>query len=98
MAENRRVEAAAERLRDTLHTAKKGGFYRHAWYAYMHRSDIEVLVENILGPEPLRDCYCDMPVLAVKDRALVRPLMCGTCGGRVHLRAGPKRYELREAT
>lgn len=45
------VEDAAERLRAVLEEAKASGSYRHGWYAYMARWDIETLIDHVLGPE-----------------------------------------------
>ena len=42
----------AARLRVRLQEAKNGNYYRSGWYAYMDRTDIEALIEHVLGPVP----------------------------------------------
>jgi hypothetical protein len=46
---------AAERIRETLLKAMEEKHYKDAWYAYVRRTDVETLVEAVLGPYPVEE-------------------------------------------
>lgn len=41
---------AAVRIAEALVAAKRGGYYRHGWYGYIAREDVEALVLAALEP------------------------------------------------
>lgn len=45
------LKASAERIRYELNRAKKGGYYTDAWYFYIRKTDVERLVDALLGPD-----------------------------------------------
>jgi hypothetical protein len=44
-----KAQAAAERLNTALEEAREGGYIVNAWYSYMNRRDLEIVLEALLG-------------------------------------------------
>jgi len=50
-----KVVRAAERLREAFIKAREGNYLTSGWYFYIAREDIETLITDVLGPEPVEE-------------------------------------------